>query len=321
MNLFNSPLTPSPICLGTAVFGTKEIPESVSFALMDTYAELGGNIIDTAHIYAAWIPEGWGASERTIGAWLRTRNIRDRILLSTKGAHPPMDNMAVGRCTDRAIRQDLRESLERLKVEKIDLYWLHRDDERVPVDEIVDTMAALVNEGLIGCYGASNWSCSRIEAANAYAMGKGIPGFSANQPGWSLANRAPGPAPVGGMLYLEESGRQWHIRTGLPIMAYSSQGRGFFGDENVAWAKNGFEGAAPRAGEYDFPESRHRLNVAITLAVQKHCTPGQIALAYLLHQPFPVFPIIGTGKVGHLREAMAAVDITLSDEELSLLLS
>ena len=320
MNLFSSHIAPSPICLGTAVFGTSEIPEDASFALLDTYVELGGNVIDTAHIYAAWIPDGWGASERTIGKWLHARNARNQVILSTKGAHPPMDNMAVGHCTEHAIRMDAQESLDRLAIDKVDLYWLHRDDERVPVGEIVDIMAALVKEGLIGCYGASNWSCARIEAANTYATAKGVPGFSANQPGWSLVDRAPGPVPVGGMVYLDEPGRQWHIRTGLPVMAYSSQGRGYFGNENSTWARKNFDGTAPRGNEYDCPESRRRLSRAIALAEQKNCTPSQIALAYLLHQPFPVFPIIGTGKEDHLRESVAATSVALSEIEWHSLL-
>lgn len=315
MKPFHSVITPFPICLGTATFGTSEISEDTSFTLMDAYAENGGNFIDTAHIYAAWLPGSWGASERTVGAWLKTRRVRDTMILSTKGAHPPMDHMEIGRCTEKDIRRDLEESLERLAVEVVDLYWLHRDDERVPVEEIVDIMAALVQEGLIRHYGGSNWSCSRIEAANAYAARKGVSGFAASQPGWALADRAPGPAPVGGMRYLEESERQWHNRTGLPLLAYSAQARGYFGRANTVWAENGFQGTVPCGSEYDSPQSRQRFVKAITLAKKKDCTPGQVALAYLIQQSFPVYPIIGTGKLEHLKEAMNAVTIHLSAEE------
>ncbi len=103
------------------------------------------------------------------------------------------------------------------------------------------------------------------------------------------------------------------------MIPYSSQANGYFGAENVAWAKAGFDGSPKRAERFDSPANRRRLLRAIDLAEKKGCTANQIALAYLLNQPFPMFPIIGTGNPEHAREALGAVGITLSPEETASL--
>src|SRR4028119_1824671 len=90
-----SSLQPSVLCLGTAGFGSDTSADE-SFAMLDTFAEAGGNMADSAHIYAAWLPDGWGQSERTLGDWLRSRRPAG-FLVSTKGGHPPMENMDASR--------------------------------------------------------------------------------------------------------------------------------------------------------------------------------------------------------------------------------
>ncbi len=166
--LFQSPAVASPICLGTASLGS-EIDKKQSFALLDRYTELGGSFLDTAHIYAAWLKGGAGKSERLIGEWIKANECRDEIVLATKGGHPPLDNIEQGRCSPSNLEADLSESLERLGVDDVDLYWLHRDDPDRNVGEIVETLAGFAREGRIRVYGVSNWSVDRLIAANAYA--------------------------------------------------------------------------------------------------------------------------------------------------------
>jgi aryl-alcohol dehydrogenase-like predicted oxidoreductase len=318
VSMFNTKIMPSRICLGTATFGS-EITRRDAFAVLDAFIEAGGNVIDTAHIYAAWIAEGWGASERTVGEWLRVNGCRDKVIVATKGAHPPLDNMSLARGSRGDIEQDLSESLERLGLDSVDVYWLHRDDPAKPGEDMIETLAGLASKGLIRSYGASNWTIPRIEAANDYARTRGLAPFAASQPGWALADHdtdddAPSP-----MRYLDERGRQWHVETRFPLFAYSAQALGFFGQANAYWARGGFQGAAPRDKGYDTPANRQRLEKAAALAEKKDCTPNQIALAYLLHQPFPVYPIIGTGKPSRLFDAMGAMNVVLSEEESALL--
>lgn len=318
-SLLGTDVEPSRICLGSAVFGS-EISRDRTFALLDAYVEAGGNFVDTANIYAAWLENGVGASERTIGEWLRARGVRDSIVLATKGAHPPIDaKEKIGRCAKDQLEQDLSESLERLGLDHVDLYWLHFDEPTRPVGEIIEGLAELLRGGRIRSYGASNWGTERIEAANTHATEHGLPPFVASEPWWSLGAAAGGPQSDTPTTQDADPLRAWHIRTGLPMIPYSSQANGYFGAENVAWAKGGFSGAAPRAERFDSPANRQRLRRAMELADGKGVTANQIALGYLLSQPFPVFPIIGTGDLEHVREAMGAIGVRLSEEECASL--
>jgi len=317
-SLFNTHLEPSRICLGAASFGS-DTSKDDSFAVLDAYFDTGGNFLDTAHIYAAWREGGWGASERTVGEWLAVRGVRDKVVLATKGGHPPLDDLDHGRCSPEDIENDLSESLERLGVDCIDLYWLHRDDPSRFVGEIVDTLAGFVDDGRIRSYGGSNWTRTRLEEANVYAEKHGVPPFAASQPGWAFANRASSKPPVPGMHYLDAEDVRWHMQSGFPLVAYSAQAKGYFGDENVSWARLGFSGPVPRGAEYDSTESRKRLLTALTLADLKGCTANQIALAYLMHQPFPVYPIIGNSNVERTREAVASASLQLSPQDFQIL--
>jgi len=311
----NSTIQPSRICLGTAEFGSR-IDRRASWAVMDAYAEAGGNFFDTAHIYAAWLPNGWGASERTLGEWIRENGLRDKLVLATKGGHPPLDKMTMGRCGPEMIESDLSESLDRLGVEYVDIYWLHRDDRERTVSEIVDTLSDHILQSRIKAWGVSNWTVARICAALADARKRSRVPPIASQLGYSLADRPTDEASPSPMRYMDSETHAWHTQTRFPSVAYSSQATGYFGIANCAWARKGFPGDAPAGRSYDGTENRARLLQTIKVADERGVTANQVALACLLHQPFPVYPIIGTHQVRHVREAMQATMISLTAEEM-----
>lgn len=311
---FHTVLDPCGICLGTANMGT-DISVKDSYSVLDTYFELGGNFVDTAHIYAAWVENGWGVSERTLGEWIKSNGVRKQIILATKGGHPPMDKIDGWRCGPDDLLHDLEESLDRLQTDFIDVYWLHRDDPTRDAGEIIATLADILVQGLIGAYGASNWSTERIDEANTYAKEKGLPPFVASQPGWSLADRAPDAPMIPGLVFVDEPIRRWHRQRHMAMVPYTAQATGYFGEANVAWAKAGFLKDPPRGRDYDTIGNRKRLLECIKIAEYKHCTPNQVALAYLRNQRFPVFPIVGTGKPEHIRESLGALEVTLSITE------
>jgi aryl-alcohol dehydrogenase-like predicted oxidoreductase len=317
-SIFNTELEPSRICLGTASFGS-DIPKDLSFSVLDAYVEDGGNFIDTAHIYAAWREGYWGASERTLGDWLASRACRDEVILATKGGHPPLDAIDQGRCGPAELEQDLNESLERLRVDHVDVYWLHRDEPDRPAGEIVETLSGFVRDGRIRSYGGSNWTCARLDEANAYASAHDLPPFVASQSGWSLVDRASPDPPVPGMLFLDKTDVVWHRANRFPLVAYTAQAKGYFSVENVAWARLGFSGPIPHGEEYDSAEGRKRLMAALALADMKGCTANQIALAFLLHQPFPVYPVVGTSRVDHVRESLESAAVPLSAQDMQVL--
>jgi aryl-alcohol dehydrogenase-like predicted oxidoreductase len=180
-------------------------------------------------------------------------------------------------------------------------------------------MADIQRSGRIRAYGASNWSTDRIQAANGYAREHDLPPFVASQPWFSLGAVGGGPSAKAATDDADDALRQWHLTSGLPMIPYSSQANGYFGAENVAWAEGGSRGAPKRAKSFDSPANRSRLLRTIALAEKKGCTANQIALAYLLSQPFPIFPIIGTSNPDHAREALGAVGVSLTEDERAFL--
>ena len=167
-NIPGTDLYPSSICLGTGLMGST-IDREHSFQLLDTLVEMGGNFIDTAHVYGDWVPGGKSLSEKTIGIWAKERGIRNRVMIGTKGAHPALSSMSIPRLSHREIVNDLDESLEYLQTEYVDLYWLHRDDPNRPVADILETLNEQVAAGKIRYFGCSNWRVQRIREAMQYA--------------------------------------------------------------------------------------------------------------------------------------------------------
>lgn len=322
MRTFDLPgiaLPSSVIGLGTGSYGTA-IPEDRALELLDAFAGGGGNHVDTAHVYAAWAPDGAGASERTIGKWLASRSRRSEMLIATKGAHHDLKTYQK-RMTRQAVAQDLAESLDRLGTDYVDLYWLHRDDEAVPAAEILGWLNEHVRAGLIRAIGCSNWSVARQrEAAGAAAEGR-LVGFAASQVRWSLAAFHLPPGDSGsGMVAMDDEMLAWHAETHVPVVAYSAQAGGFFSGRYAGDT----DPAAPgvRKGvltHYACEANFRRLAAARALADEHGCTANQVALAWLLGQPFGVCALCGCRTVAQLADSCAAADVTLSAADVARL--
>lgn len=306
-------LNASQVCLGTGNFGT-EVPEADAFMLMDAFAEAGGNFFDTARIYASWLPNGANASERTLGAWLRQRGNRDQMIVATKGAHPDLKSMHIPRMSRAEIEHDVHASLKYLQTDVIDVYWLHRDDVQRPVSDILESLNAQVGAGHLRYFGCSNWSVPRIQEATRYAQENGLDGFIANQPMWSMAT--PNHEAIGDktLAIMDNATLGFHRESGMPVIPYTSQGRGFFSK----LAQNRLKESDTR--QYDNPTNRARFAQAQTLAQQHGVTISTIALSYLMSQPFPVVPIIGAKNSEQLHDSLQHVDFRLSPEELTALI-
>lgn len=151
-----------------------------NFDVLDAALGAGINAFDTARIY------GGGNSERVLGRWL-TRVDRDKVVVSTKCCHPALP-IRFSRMSAKHARQDVERSLDCLR-SHIDILFLHRDDPRVPVGEIVEFMNVFVKEGSVRALGASNWTLARINEANAYAEAHGLTPFSVSSPQFSMGAR------------------------------------------------------------------------------------------------------------------------------------
>jgi aryl-alcohol dehydrogenase-like predicted oxidoreductase len=290
------------LCLGTGSFGSA-IPRDEAFAQLDAFAAAGGTFLDTAHIYAAWLPDGAGASERTIGDWLASRGGRARMLVATKGGHPDLAPGSPGRLRPADIERDLRESLDRLRLERVDLYWLHRDDRSVPVGEILTTLDGHIRGGRIRAIGASNWTPARLQEAAEWAAAHDVAGFAASSIGWALARAVPERIPPGCMTFMDEAQLAWYRRSGVPVVAYSAQANGFF--------------AKPEKppGLYDMPGNAQRRARVAELARARGVSPNVIALAWLLGDPACGSAIVGPRTLDQLRDSLRAPAIRLDERE------
>jgi len=276
----------SRLVLGTMV---------VADAVLDEWVRLGGNALDSARVY------GDGASEEAVAAWFADRPAaRDELVVLTKGAHPEGD---VRRVTPADIAADLDASIAALG-RPVDVYLLHRDDPALAVGPLIECLNEHRAEGRLRAFGTSNWTCARIDEANAYATAHGLDGFSCNSPQLSLARQNEEHWP--GTMAATDDVRAWHERTQMPLFAWSAQARGFFAGHDSE--------SAVRV--YDNADNRERRRRAAEIAERVGCTANQVALAWVLAQPYPVYAVIGPRTVEQLREAVGALDVSLTGDEV-----
>jgi len=300
MALFPTPQ--SRIILGTDFFAPAIQAQVNEF--LNSFISLGGSMIDTAENY------GSGLSETAIGNWLKEFDARGSIRILTKGAHP-YDGRS--RLLADDLKYDLEGSLARLQTDTIDYYALHRDDPNVPASGIINTLNHYIKAGNIVKIGASNWSLERIEEANRYAKENGLEGFSFSSINISLARTNKPRWP--GAVSVNDSIHAWHTATQLPVFSWSSLAGGFMSgiykpdvitNEEIAevfYNKDNWE----------------KLKRAKELAELHQCHVSQIALAYVLHQPFPTGAIVAAHRLEELLVNMQTANISLSPEELQYL--
>lgn len=279
--------------------------------LLDAVFAAGVNTFDTAVSY--------GESECSLGRWLKSRGLRERVNILTKGCNP---NKYRPRVTPYDLRSDLADSLAKLDVDCVDIYLLHRDDPAVPVGPIVETLNELQAAGRLRCFGGSNWTHGRIEAANEYAYAHGLNGFSVSSPCFSLAEQIGDP--WGGSVHISgpknREAREWYKRTGMPVLAYSSLARGFLSGKFSPDSGQSLEEIFPRLGwaiaaEYEYPDNLERLRRAGRLAAEKGLTVPQVALAWILRHPLFVSPILSPSSIAHLEANLQAFAVELTEAE------
>ena len=180
--LGNAGLKTSPLILGGNVFGWT-VDASTGFAVLEAFVAGGGRMIDTADVYSRWAPGNKGGeSETIIGDWPARRDRTDRVLIATKVG-------AEGGLSASNIERRVNSSLKRLRVERIDLLYAHRDDPNTPLEETLEAFERLVRAGKVGTLGASNYDAARLEAAAQIAEERGFAGFSVLQSNYNLLER------------------------------------------------------------------------------------------------------------------------------------
>lgn len=249
--------------------------------VLDAAVEAGITAFDTARVY--------GKSEDVLGKWLYSRE-RSGVFVITKGCHPLED--WVPRVGGKYIEEDLFCSLDALKTDYVDLYFLHRDDETVPVGEILEALNAQAEAGRIRAFGASNWTHARLQEANEYAEAHGLRPFSASSPYFGLAVQLA--SPVQGCLSIagreNAAAQAWYRAEQFPLFAYSSLAGGFLSGR--VKAEQGTAAVIAAAGPvYGCAENAERLARAERIAVQKECSVAQVALGWIFAQGLNIFAL------------------------------
>jgi aryl-alcohol dehydrogenase-like predicted oxidoreductase len=280
-----------------------EIQEKVN-GLLDLYIGIGGNTLDTAYGY------GGGLSEIAIGNWMAERGNRNEIVILTKGAHHDANGPRVNKA---CIDHDLAISLERLRTDYVDLYALHRDDPEMPVGVILEALNEHIEAGRIRAIGGSNWTHERLQEANDYAAKHGLIGFSFSSPNLSLAKAKEPYWP--GCVSVDEEACRWHAATQLPLLSWSSQARGFF---TGRFTRDNLENTDLVRVFYN-DANWERFDRAERMARDKGLTTIQIALAYVLNQPFPSAALIGPQNQEEMDSCKVGADVRLTKEELAWL--
>lgn len=330
IQLNNTDLNVSRICLGTAGFGDK-LDQEKSFKVLDTFVQAGGNFIDTANVYCKWLEGHGNCSEQIIGKWLKDRGTQGKVIVATKGAHYSFEDQGRSRVNREDIRTDLDESCRTLGTDVIDFYWLHRDDPKKLAEEIVDILEELQKEGRIRYFGFSNYRTKRLKEIQKCLEERNHPGITAVSNQWSLAGINPGgntnPDPT--LVEFSREEYKWHCETKTASIPFSSTAMGFFSKlqkmgvlytekVDTFWMRN-MESQIADLSESIKKSYWNETNLRTyqkLLKLQKETGHSlqSLALAYFFHQPFQTVPVTGVSNLNQLKDALAACDIDFEPE-------
>lgn len=301
------------------IFGTTELTEynEDATALLDEVLALGINTLDTARVY------GDGKTEGVLGQYMEAKKNRADIVLLTKGAHPDFDTWA-NRVTKTDILFDIDFSLNQLRTSYADIYLLHRDDPSIHVGEIMEAMQEIIESKKAKVVGVSNWTIPRIEEANAYAKSHGLTPFTVSSPNFGLAEQL---TDIWGAGCVTLSGpenkenRAWYEANQMPVIAYSSLGRGMFTGKVKSYEPERISEFLDQISvdAYGGPDNFKRLARCEELAEKKNVTVAQIAMSWLLHQKLNTFAVVSTTKSKRMESNIASLDIHLTESEIAYL--
>jgi len=300
----------SRFVLGTMQFGWR-IGEKESFRVMDKAIELGINCLDTADIYSYWAENGYpGKTEEIIGRWFKERGVRNDLIIATKVRGAMSDDINDRGLSRRHINQAIRGSLKRLQTDWIDLYQIHSFDIETSIEETLQALDMLVNNGTVNYVGASNIHPWRLVESFWVSDKHGYVRFETIQPVYNMARR----------LLVEYQFEHVIKKYGVGVISYSPLGNGFL---TGRYTKNQPLPDTPRSGNVKkryFTKKRFRiLDTVKEIAEDHEVTMAQVAIAWILTKDVITAPIIAANTVEQLEENVGALELRLNEDEIKRL--
>jgi aryl-alcohol dehydrogenase-like predicted oxidoreductase len=293
--------------LGGNVFGWTA-NETDSFRLLDHAFDLGLNFIDTADVYSRWAQgHTGGESEAIIGKWFARSGKRDRVVIATK-VGMDMGEGKIG-LSSKHIQQSVEDSLRRLQTDRIDLYQSHKDDEKTPLEETLETYGALIRQGKIRYIGASNYTGDRLRTALEISRKNGLPAYQSLQPHYNLVERTGYETDLAPVV----------AKYGFGVIPYYSLASGFLSGKYRTEADTQGKARGRGAGKYI---NEHGLKVLAALdevAAAHKATPASVALAWLAAQPGITSPIVSATTTKQIDDIAAAAELQLDAAALEKL--
>ncbi|MFI8488291.1 aldo/keto reductase [Streptomyces rubrogriseus] len=303
--LGSSDLEVFPLALGGNVFGWTADRDR-SFAVLDAYTAAGGNFVDTADSYSAWVDgNSGGESETVLGEWFAARGNRDDVVLATKvSQHPEYPGLSAAN-----IKAAADASLRRLGTDHIDLYYTHFDKPEVPVEEIVGALDELVKAGKVRHIAASNISAERLAASLEFSDREGLARYVALQPHYNLVSRDT----------YEGELRDLAEQAGLAAVPYYALAAGFL----TGKYRPGTDVDSPRAGgaakHLETERGRRVLAVLDEIAAAHEAPVATVALAWLAARPTVAAPIASARTVEQLPALLGVAELSLTEDEIGRL--
>ncbi|MFA9379628.1 MAG: aldo/keto reductase [Acetanaerobacterium sp.] len=316
ISICDTDLKVCPIGLGTVGAGL-DWDGAEANRIFDAYLDMGGNLIDSAHVYSDWVPPEVARSERVVGDWIGSGGKRSQFVLITKGGHPdmtgPSPDAHISRMAAKDMAADLDASLKQLRTDYIDIYFYHRDDSSQPVEQLIEVMEGFVKAGKIRYYGCSNWKAARMREADAYCKEKGYRSFVANQALLNLGLKYMKPFPDDTMESFDDDMFAYHKSVpGNLAMPYMGVCSGFF----HLYLAGGID--AVKNSPYNTQGNCKLAERLSQLMKQHNASVSQLLLAFFATQEFACVPLYGPQTVEHLQDAMGARDLVLRSADFIL---
>jgi aryl-alcohol dehydrogenase-like predicted oxidoreductase/predicted dehydrogenase len=277
-----------------------------AFAMFDYFYGAGGRVFDTAYIYNN------GMGDKYLGNWINSRGVQEEVLVLGKGAHTPD-------CRPECIKPQIIESLERLNLDKIDIYCLHRDNNDIPVSEFVDALDEIKAEGFINKIGASNWKLERFKQARDFAFKENKEPFTILSNNFSLAEMIDPVWP--GCVAIDNNFLDYIEQNNIILFPWSSTARGFFIMKKEIATSDHFSNPSMDEEKrvWHSEANLKKREICFNIAAERNVEPIEIALAYVIQSSKMIFPLIGPRTINELNSSIFATSVNLSDAEIEQL--